>query len=724
MHSPLSMAKYSIFSVLFLAVFVLNLYVWKWAILGVLLLVFFLLFFGNALGKIITPYESHAAKTVFGAAGILAILSLYGSLLYYTDLLNETSVAIGLIIIPLVISLFRHKTTQDAIETHEPWHLVPSKTAGAVALALITFLATFSVLFEAQILAPVRSPWLIIPGAFFFGVFLLALIVGAFAMRGKERSITLPVFVGFFFLTVGVAAISYPLGYGFDSFIHQATESHIATFGTITPKPFYYIGQYALVIIAKLGFFIPVGIADKLLVPLLSSLLLPLAAIFSFVHITEVLNKPEHISITNLFHRRRHGMQTAVFAGLAIFFIPLSSFIVTTPQGLANMWTLLVVLASIPLLMKSKHPIPLGTLALFAAAALVTHPLAGIPAALYVTLVAAGPVLKSRGYEAASKTLLPIVFILGSVTLPLVFMLNTAISGLPLKLNLSGLTNLAIFDIFNLSLFFENKFQPFLDLAYLWSWNHTIILIGFVIAAFIIIKRHNLPTSLKIPALAALMMLINYFLMSTIIEFSFLIDYEQGNYADRIFTMMLFFILPFIAITLARLREVTIKSPVSIRAGVTLLVAIILTSTVYLTYPRHDNYTISRGFNVGASDFATVRFINEQAESSDYIVLANQAVSAAAIKEFGFFKYYDDDIFYYPIPTGGEMYQVYLDMVNLGPTRARTLRAMDIAGVNTAYFVVNDYWFLADKLVENAKRTSDDWTAIEDGATHVFTYTR
>ena len=61
---------------------------------------------------------------------------------------------------------------------------------------------------------------------------------------------------------------------------------------------------------------------------------------------------------------------------------------------------------------------------------------------------------------------------------------------------------------------------------------------------------------------------------------------------------------------------------------------------MYLSYPRFDHYHNSRGFSVGRADINAVRWINDHAENDDYIVLANQQVSAAAIREFGFKKYF------------------------------------------------------------------------------------
>ena len=59
-------------------------------------------------------------------------------------------------------------------------------------------------------------------------------------------------------LTFSVANIIFPLGFGFDPFIHQATEKHILDFGFILPKKLYYIGQYVLV-----GFLSKISIAGR-----------------------------------------------------------------------------------------------------------------------------------------------------------------------------------------------------------------------------------------------------------------------------------------------------------------------------------------------------------------------------------------------------------------------------------------------------------------------------
>ena len=142
-------------------------------------------------------------------------------------------------------------------------------------------------------------------------------------------------------------------------------------------------------------------------------------------------------------------------------------------------------------------------------------------------------------------------------------------------------------------------------------------------------------------------------------------------------------------------------------------------SQIYLAYPRRDNYDTSRGFNTGAADFLAVEYIEKNAPT-DYIVLANQQVSAAAVLQYGFKRYYGD-VFYYPIPTGGELYQFFLQM-NERPSREIVEEAMRLTDVNTAYYVVNDYWWQSERLIETAKLEADDWIALDSGKVHVFRY--
>ncbi|MCG2695722.1 hypothetical protein L6248_02210 [Candidatus Parcubacteria bacterium] len=137
--------------------------------------------------------------------------------------------------------------------------------------------------------------------------------------------------------------------------------------------------------------------------------------------------------------------------------------------------------------------------------------------------------------------------------------------------------------------------------------------------------------------------------------------------------------------------------------------AILISTSLYLSYPRFDHYFNSRCFSTSKNDIEAVNWIENNTES-DYIVLANQQVSAAALREFGFKKYYSPplidkerglggEVFYYPVPTGGPLYQYYLDMVYEKPSRETMTKAMDLVGVSEGYFVLNKYWWAFDKII-------------------------
>lgn len=646
---------YTTLSATFLALFVANVLVFRSPIVGALLLIFFLWFYGRQLGS---------------RAALLAIFVLLGAVGYYLDLLHQTIIVAIILLTPLAILIQRRKW----LEAEMPSALTFARPSLALLLSAVSFLLFLAgavfLLIQHPIIDAVRSPWHVIPSIFFGLVFVLSALTVSYARRAQ---ITL-----LFLLTIGLALLAYPLGYGFDGFIHRAAEEHIFEYGSISPKPLYYAGQYGLTLIAAHGFFTPVDLIDRLLAPLLA-LFIPILAF------------------------RRFGK-----GALALWLLPLGSFITTTPQALANIWTLLVLLSFDQ---KTNWRLPL----LFTAAAIATHPLSGIPALIYLSW------MWLSSHAGAKQRLVKTLFIVASaVILPLIFIVNAALTHLPIGVTLReiGSTNWA--ELLGLQISFANHFQPFLDAAYLFGWNRIALVIAIVVVSLLYLRRKkDLPSIVP-----AVILLVNYLILAVVVRFDFLIDYERANYAERIFELAQFFLLPTLALAVKTFFAHLIGKPMAVRLGATTLAAMMITSAVYLTYPRHDNYDLSRGFNVSVSDYATVSYIHDQHASINYVVLANQAVSAAAIDSYGFAKYYNGDVFYYPIPTGGALYQIYLEMVNDTPSRVKALEAMDLAGVDQAYFVVNDYWFLSDKIIENAKREADSWIAIDAGATYVFTYER
>ena len=499
-----------------------------------------------------------------------------------------------------------------------------------------------------------------------------------------------------------MVAFVFPIGYGFDSFIHKATELHLSNFGFITPKPFYYIGQYVLVLFLQHGFSIPILIADTFLIPVITSILLPIAWYTAAAHITN----EKRLATTTL---------------MGIFLLPLSGFIVTTPQALGNLWIILLILLSIPYLLSKEKP-GLPILCTLALATLFIHPIAGIPAMIYVALLMCDPDRSPNKFKMVSKIFFYFLSVLASIILPLSFILSSIINKQEIITDFSALNPINLFSNLHLNIFFENKFNPVLDFVYLYGFNSFIILLIISIYSFILYKndlgKRLMPIIIMIAALT-----INYILLKTVVDFTFLIDYERQNYADRLVPLIGFFLIPFLILGISHFFVNIRSRAASLRIFSIVLITAIGLSAFYITYPRKDAYQTHHGFNVSQSDIDAVNFVENWSKDEPYLVLANQSVSAAAIKEIGF-RYYGN-LFFYPIPTGDILYEYFLTM-NSRPSREVAKDALSVVpmhgDVNTLYYIVNNYWWQAGRIIETSKNNADDWRALDNGSVFIFKY--
>ena len=153
------------------------------------------------------------------------------------------------------------------------------------------------------------------------------------------------------------------------------------------------------------------------------------------------------------------------------------------------------------------------------------------------------------------------------------------------------------------------------------------------------------------------------------------------------------------------------------------LASALATGHLYLTYPRHDAVEAGHGYNVSQADIDAVWLMESEAKGQNYLVLANQSVSAAAIQELGFNHYFGDQ-FFYPIPTGGNFYQQFLAM-NAQPSREIAFKAIQLVepSISTLFYVVNSYWWESQRIIETAKTNADAWWSVGDGAVSIFVYT-
>ncbi len=700
---------------------------WSFGVRAAIALVFFL-GTGFIAGKGLFADEPQFWRTFLGTLSVLALTMAVGSAVYYLHRLDTASVALVLLVDAFVAGLCCARTAQRRKKifnatpsvtpsdtapapTKKVWLIVRAVTGtllAGIAIALIAY--GFFMLAGAATGTSIRSPWDVVPRMFFITFFFAAAATLAASAGGLAPKTSLLAAAGLALLAASVATTVYSVGFGFDPFIHRATEATIFRDGFISPKPPYYLGQYALVtIIAKLlgG---SVNAIDAWLVPAAFSLLIPCA----YWGLRKAFSFPPSASAA---------------AALSILLLPLDSFAVTTPQGVANVVFLMTAFLALPAV--TKGAFPRSVLFLFAAAAASIHPIAGIPLLIFAALVALLSSYERRRtlHKVALAVAVMIVALVGAVALPATFMLNSLHSGAGVTLDADTLRSpTALIETLQAAPVITRQFSAIYDFVYSWkAWRDTVIVLLALLGVFV--ARKKTKTGF-VYLVSGLVLASNYVLLKSVVQFPFLIAYERSNYADRLWELTLFVLAPMAVTAVAAIFSRAGKHVPSVRVVIALLLAALLTSSAYLAYPRRDKYENSRGWSTDSSDISAVRSIEKDAAGTPYVVLANQSVSAAAVREFGFPKYFaskdaahPSPIFYYPIPTGDPLYQIFLDTNAALGRREAVRKAMDLAGVHTAYYVVSYYWWHAQEIILTAKRNADaSWSVSDED--YVFKYVR
>lgn len=802
---------------LIIILIIINIIFFHSTILGTILAAIYLIIYGREIGKWIFPEESIIWQTFSGIFFILSFFSLLGAIIYYFYRLNTVIIFLTLVSSPLIIKGITLKWPQENIKFKLWKEIIPLLPKISLFLIsknkikkilynkffllrsayLISVIALFIILLRSSTAEAIRSPWFIIPHYFFIIYILSTLILITLIWHSNKPHISLIILHTF--LSSSIALIVYKIGYGFDPFIHQATEKLIFENGIITPKPLYYLGQYSIVVMLAKIFQIEVVKIDKILVPLLFSLYVPSFIFYSFKKAFTTESK------------------YASLASLSFLILPFTSFIYTTPQSLANIYAIIIIFLSLIFFQRlnDKNYKLFFVLLFLNAAAIAIHPLAGVPITIFIIILFLNSPLSSNLMNTkiiqkniTKKLSLTAVFIFSSFILPIIFLVNSFISSsLKTKIKIQPIN---FKNVFNNIIFFNGRqYHLIRDFIYLYGLNIIPIFLLISILGIIIWRfRNNLSHSVRFPIpyiLTFFILIINYIILKKFISFESIISYEQNNYSERILLLANYFLLPFFLTSIyyffrklsyahsatqdqamqgqgilhypggtdiltneeiensqeiprcpGRSGHLTQPKFLCIKLNnyeyrkssrffqfynekifFIIFFSLWITASLYLTYPRFDNYTANAGYNVSESDLKAVEFIEKNAKT-DYIVLANQNTSAAALLKYGFKKYYsscrentkshedekicDNNIFYYPIPTSSPLYEFYLDMVNKKPSRETMEKAMHITGVKEGYFVINNYWWQAKEIVIRAKPQADEWKEIDNGKIWVFKY--
>jgi len=609
----------------------------------------------------------------------LSLLIIFSALVYYFWALNWVGVLIALFLSLLTFFLLLKNWRPEALEKNrsiEKNYLKLNKKSFLVLLIYILFfLAAAAFLWLGRSDKALISPWQVVSIRFFIFYGLASLVLAHLLWRRNLSAGLKIVFLSaHYLLPLAVAVIIYKIGYGYDPFVHQATMELIDARGAVLPKPPYYLGQYGLIVSLHKLTTLSIYALNKILVPFLTALFLPLAA-FRF------LRRADESA------GERNQRLSEFLSVLFLLGLTFSPFIVTTPQNLSYLFLLLAIFTGL----SRARPVKVFVLAL---AALAIHPLTGLPAIFW----SAWLFLKRRqeGLRPAARKFLSLsIFSANAVLLPLALFFADGQKITALK----AASLWAPFKNLITTLSAAGRETWFINAVYFFKNNYNLWLAAFIIASlayFYFFRPREVRRDLSENGLLFMnLSLLAAYIFSAQIRFNNLISYEQQNYADRLLLIMTFFFLPFLIEALNQLIKKILRQETLTRLIWLFFGAVFLSVSLYLSYPRFDKYFNSHGYSTSLNDIRAVRLIDKEARGP-YLVLADQQVSAAALKELGFNHYYNSifgPLYFYPIPTGGPLYQYYLAMVYKNPDREAMRQALALVGVNEGYLVVNKYWY-------------------------------
>lgn len=656
-----------------------------------------LLFVGWQVGEVfLHTIPSRFWRILLGISAWAASLSLLLTALYYLNipLHNGTHLLIESLLGLVGIVLARSLKMNDERETLPPIAGLHSWrerlfSGAVVATALLSFGLLIYIAGGNATRISLRTPWPLLPkgGFLLFTIPFAASLLLAWKARRPLASFTTNAAS---WLSISLLApILYPLGYGFDGFIHRASEAVLQATGTLTPKPLYYIGQYVWTTWLAQTFDLSIKAADTWLVPL--GVLLPLAA----------------LAIWQREETSRHWAFP-----LTLLFLPLSAFVTTTPQSFSYVLGFSAIIGTLWTHQTRRSWIfPL----LWAFWATVTHPLGGLPILLFV-----GGAWLASFYERPWKrsTLLALGSLGALLAIPLAFWAQSGLGNTPITWSWTFFQQISWKTLVpSVLLNPRQTLSLWVDAT---EWVRLSLEIGLIASGIWQAIRPQKPLYRWL-ALVGLGLLGVQWLLEHVATFGFLITYERGNYTERLGVLSALCLAP-LAAAWAGPRIGRLATRSGLLFGCLLLA---LTAAwplhVYDSLPRHDAARASSGWSVGAADLEAIHWMQARAQGAPYTVLANQSVSAAALETYGFARY-AGDVFYYPIPTGGPLYQSFLRVASTEGTADDLKKAATLTRSHLVFVVINDYWWNADLVRDRLAAGADQQISFGNGAVWVYQF--
>lgn len=601
---------------------------------------------------------------LFGLFGVwlLALDTWYllvGSITPWVTFVATSAISIG----ATVLKCPTH-TESVLIERQASWiWALVSVVASVALLGLFCLARTYE---------SVVSPW----NLFGWQPFLLFATALLSAMACSwEREDDVPIFVWMLvvFAGVSVSAIIYGVGFGFDPFLHRAAEEAMAQTGVVNPVRILYSGQYVAVAALHWLTVFPIRLVDTWFVPVLSAVWLPLIATLGFEHGWGV---PRRLA------RTWWVLMLSIPFMLATFTVPFTITYVAVLGGLVAFpwfWRLE---------QRAWLMVCVGYVAL-----VCVHPLVILPFLLFLVggRWARGHVLRWG-----------VVASLIAISVPFMVAVN---QGVGITVGNIWEHRQAFFHLFRSPYWDPYPYIPwYLQALYAWRyWFPMLVSVGVaVVCAWKWRAVHA-----KAYFFFAVGLLGTIGATSTLFVLPGIIAHEQGEFALRLLQVLYVFALPFFSYGIMRVSLGMRVAHLWIGACAT---SALVVASWFFSYPQYNMKYPFYSPSVGRGDIALVHRIQEESGGISHVVLSHQMLSAAAIQEFGFahtYRFGDESVLWYAVPTGGSLYALYTRTIYHGPSRDAYQHMAQALGVKRVYFVADSYWVYADWLVKALTKESD-----------------